>query len=89
MRAEGASANGFETIGLYAAAVVAANTAGVDTKFINLATLGYVASRYAFLYTYIILGENRKLSSLRSLIWGSGIALILSLFIKAGYAVSK
>lgn len=89
LRAEAASANGFETLGLYAAAVVAGNTAGLETRILNIATIGYVLSRLAFLYAYIVLGENRKLANLRSAIWFSGIGCIVTLFVKAGYAVSK
>jgi uncharacterized MAPEG superfamily protein len=40
LRAKAAHANGNETIGLYAAAVVAANVAGVEAKTVNYLTLG-------------------------------------------------
>lgn len=87
LRAQGASDNGFETIGLYAAAVVAANAAKIDTELLNLLTLGYIASRVIFVFAYIQLGENRNLSYVRTLLWGAGIGSILTLFIKAGQAL--
>jgi uncharacterized MAPEG superfamily protein len=40
LRARSAHANGLETIGLYAAAVVAANVTGVEVKSVNYLTLG-------------------------------------------------
>lgn len=40
LRARAAHANANETIGLYAAAVVAANAAGVQAETVNCLTLG-------------------------------------------------
>jgi hypothetical protein len=39
-RARAAATNGLETIGVYAAAVVAANASGVETRSLDLLTLG-------------------------------------------------
>ncbi|OAA67498.1 Membrane associated eicosanoid/glutathione metabolism-like domain protein [Cordyceps fumosorosea ARSEF 2679] len=87
-RAKAASDNGFETIGLYAAGVVAANVAGVETALLNRLTLGYVLSRFAFVFVYVQLGGNRKTAPVRSLTWFAGIATIVALFIKAGNKVA-
>ncbi|KAJ4144989.1 hypothetical protein LMH87_003854 [Akanthomyces muscarius] len=87
-RAKAASDNGFETIGLYAAAVVAANVTGVDTALLNRLTIGYVVSRFAFVFVYVQLGSNRKTAPVRSLTWMAGIASIVTLFIKAGNKVA-
>ncbi|TQV99650.1 hypothetical protein V2A60_005106 [Cordyceps javanica] len=87
-RAKAASDNGFETIGLYAAAVVAANVAGVDTVLLNRLTIGYIVSRFAYIFTYVQLGGNRKTAPLRSLTWAAGIGAIITLFIKAGNKVA-
>ncbi|KAJ3478839.1 hypothetical protein NLG97_g8469 [Lecanicillium saksenae] len=87
-RAQAASDNGFETIGLYAAAVVAANVAGVDTTSLNRITIGYVLSRFAYVFTYVNLGANRKTAPVRSGVWMAGIAAIMTLFIKAGNKVA-
>ncbi|KAL9069061.1 MAG: hypothetical protein Q9157_006290 [Trypethelium eluteriae] len=45
IRAESAHTNGMENLGFFATAVVAANTAGVDTGLLNTLSWGYVASR--------------------------------------------
>ncbi|KAM3444007.1 hypothetical protein NHJ13734_001606 [Beauveria thailandica] len=87
-RAKAASDNGFETIGLYAAAVVAANAAGVETPLLNRLTIGYVISRYAFVFVYVQLGANRNAAPVRSLTWLAGIGAIVALFIKAGNKVA-
>ncbi|KAK5990300.1 hypothetical protein PT974_08567 [Cladobotryum mycophilum] len=83
-RAKNASDNGFETLGLYAAAVVAANHAGVETQMLNILTLGYILTRILYVYAYVQLGENRNLAPLRSLFWTVGSILTLTLYIKAG-----
>ena len=87
LRAKAASENGFETLGLFAAAVVAANQAGLDNRYLNTMTIGYVLSRLAYNWVYIYLCENRKLSGIRSLIWGIGVGFIVILFFKAGNAM--
>ncbi|KAH7170576.1 hypothetical protein EDB81DRAFT_876599 [Dactylonectria macrodidyma] len=84
LRANAATANGLETLGFYASAVVAANISGVETRTLNILTLGYVLSRLAYNFTYIWLQKNRRLASLRSLSWLLGISLIWALWIKAG-----
>ncbi|KAK7432718.1 hypothetical protein QQZ08_000578 [Neonectria magnoliae] len=84
LRAKAASANGFETLGFYASAVMAANITRVDIRTLNVLTLSYVATRVAYNVTYIWLQKNRRLSRLRSVCWISGIALVVTLWIKAG-----
>ncbi|KAK4230902.1 hypothetical protein QBC38DRAFT_514550 [Podospora fimiseda] len=86
-RAKAAQANGFETLGLYAAAVVAANSAGLakaDLVKLNTLTIGYVISRTIYNFIYIHLQNNRRLAGLRPLAWGVGIYIIVSLFLSAG-----
>ena len=48
LRCEAAMTNGHENIGLFAAAVVAGNAAGLDFWTLNILSLGYVVSRVAF-----------------------------------------
>lgn len=83
-RAEAATANGTETIGLYAAAVIAANVSGVPAGRLNYLCLGYLASRVAYNLIYVWAQDNRKLAPFRSLAWTVGITLVLALFILAG-----
>ncbi|KAK4458044.1 hypothetical protein QBC42DRAFT_277677 [Cladorrhinum samala] len=87
-RAKAASANGFETLGLYAAAVVAANSAKIDLVKLNKLTIGYIISRAAYNFVYVQLQENRRLASVRSIAWGVGIYSIISLFLSAGSALN-
>ncbi|OIW33532.1 hypothetical protein CONLIGDRAFT_181326 [Coniochaeta ligniaria NRRL 30616] len=89
LRARAAHANGNETIGLYAAAVVAANVAGVEAETVNYLALGYVASRIVYNYIYVIAQDNSRVAPLRSLTWVSGIGIIMTLFVKAGNAAAN
>ncbi|KAL4728683.1 hypothetical protein ACLX1H_005434 [Fusarium chlamydosporum] len=84
LRAKAATENGFETIGLYAASIVAANFAGVPTPTINALSFGYVASRIAYNVAYLWLQADRRLAPVRSLVWTASIGLIVSLWVKAG-----
>jgi uncharacterized MAPEG superfamily protein len=45
--------NGFENIGLFAAAVVAGNIANLDNSTLNFWSGGYLISRVIYTYIYI------------------------------------
>ncbi|KAJ2977287.1 hypothetical protein NQ176_g4459 [Zarea fungicola] len=87
IRAKCASDNGFETIGVFAAAVVAANHAGVETSALNTLSIFYVISRLGYIFAYVILGANRKLAPIRTLTWAAGIGAIFILFTRAASRV--
>jgi uncharacterized MAPEG superfamily protein len=87
-RAKAATANGFETLGLYAASVVAGNVAGVSTARLNKLTLAYVLSRVVYNYTYVALQDNARMAGLRPLVWMAGIGIIFTLFVSAGKALN-
>ena len=53
VRAEAAQQNGFENVGLFAAAVGAANFAKVDVQWLNALAVGYLASRVVYNLLYI------------------------------------
>ncbi|KAI1330667.1 hypothetical protein F5Y16DRAFT_362358 [Xylariaceae sp. FL0255] len=84
LRCESASANGFENLPLYAAALVAGNSAGLSPTTMNVASVAYIVSRVVYNYVYITLGGNRKLAGLRTPVWFAGIGCIMTLFVKAG-----
>ncbi|CAG7555429.1 unnamed protein product [Fusarium equiseti] len=84
LRAKAATENGFETLGLYAASIVAANFAGVSTPAVNLLSFSYVASRIAYNIAYLWLQADRRLAPVRSLVWTVSIGLIVTLWVKAG-----
>lgn len=86
-RAKAASDNGLENLGFFAAAVLAANQAGVDLWTLNALALSYAGVRLAYDVTYIFLQENRRLSWLRSAFYQGGVGVTLALWIKAGLQV--
>lgn len=53
VRAEGAQQNGFENLGLFAAAVVAGNAARLSNKTLNWLSGGYIITRVVYTYLYI------------------------------------
>lgn len=60
VRAENASANGFEALGNFAGGVVVAHVAGVDASTINILFLAYSASRVFYTFVYVVLQEIFK-----------------------------
>ncbi|KAF4778764.1 hypothetical protein HER10_EVM0010143 [Colletotrichum scovillei] len=86
-RAKAAHDNANETLGLYAAGVVAANSAGVGKPTLDLLSMIYLSSRAVYTLIYVKLQDNRKWAPLRSLVWVVGMCSIFSLWIKAGNAM--
>ena len=82
-RAEGAQQNGFENIGLFAAAVVAGNYAGLDTQWLNALSGGYLVSRAVYSYVYVN-NDNATMANVRTGVFLSGIGMIFMLFVQAG-----
>jgi uncharacterized MAPEG superfamily protein len=82
IRAEAAQQNGFENIGLFAAAVVAANAAKVDSWWLNTLSFGYLGSRVVYNVLYIG-GANGA----RTAVFLGGVGMIFTLFIQAGNKV--
>jgi uncharacterized MAPEG superfamily protein len=85
-RARAATANGFETLGLYAAAVVAGNAAGLPVQRLNALALAYLVSRVVYNYVYVVVLDNARLAALRAAIWVSGIGIIFGFFVSAAWA---
>jgi len=83
MRAEAAQQNGFENVGLFAAAVVAGNVAGVDNWWLNTLSGVYVASRVLYNVVYIN-NETEGLAKVRTGVFLSGVFVIFQLFTMAG-----
>lgn len=86
-RAEAAQQNGFENLGLYAAAIVAANAAHLPASTVNNASAIYLASRVVYNLLYINT-ENLAISNLRSVTFLVGIATCMTLFVKSGNALN-
>ncbi|KAF5650415.1 hypothetical protein F52700_385 [Fusarium sp. NRRL 52700] len=62
LRAKAATENGLETIGCYAAGVLAANFAAVPAPTINILGFGYVVNRLLYNIAYLWLQDNPRLS---------------------------
>ncbi|MCJ1477289.1 hypothetical protein MMC13_005960 [Lambiella insularis] len=83
IRAEGAQQNGFENLGLFAAAVVAGNVAGLDNWWLNALSGGYLASRVAYNVVYVN-NETRAGASSRTGLFFIGVGMCMALFVMAG-----
>ncbi|OLN88352.1 hypothetical protein CCHL11_00523 [Colletotrichum chlorophyti] len=88
-RAQAATQNAFETLGLFAASVVAANAAGVDARTTNVLALGYLGCRALYNVIYVRLQDNRNVAPLRSLVWTTSIGIIFTLYVKAASKLSS
>ena len=86
-RAEAAQQNGFENIGLYAAAIVVANAARLPVSTVNTASAVYLTSRVVYNLLYVNT-EKLSISNLRSVVFLVGIGTIMTLFVKAGNALN-
>ena len=87
-RSRAATANGFETLGLFAAGVVAANAAGVSVADVNKLSVSYLATRVAYNISYTFLGEMSSLAVLRTATWTGGLGCVMAMFVKAGNRVN-
>ncbi|PQE28784.1 Membrane- eicosanoid glutathione metabolism (MAPEG) protein [Rutstroemia sp. NJR-2017a WRK4] len=83
LRAEAAQMNGLENIGLFAAAVVAGNVAGLPARTLNLLSGGYLVSRAVYNFLYIN-ATTQTIGHARSAVYTVGIVNIMTLFIKSG-----
>lgn len=88
LRAKAAADNGFESVGVYAAAIAAATAARVPAETLNTLALSYVVSRVAYNIIYVFLQDNRKFAPVRSLTWTASVGIIFTLWIKAGNAAA-
>lgn len=86
IRAEGAQQNGFENIGLFASAVLAGNLAGLPAATLNTLSGGYLVSRVVYNAIYIT-NTSEGMANVRTVVFLSGIAQIMTLFVKAGNAL--
>lgn len=86
LRAKAASFNGLESLGFFAAGVVAARTSGVQPGRLNALSVGYVATRVVYNVAYIWLCTNRKRAGVRSLTWVVGVGIVVALWVEAARA---
>lgn len=69
---------------MYAAGVAAAVATGVPVETLNALSAGYLVSRALYNFVYVVLQDNRRLATLRSLVWGVGMAMVGAIWVKAG-----
>ncbi|TKA70224.1 hypothetical protein B0A49_06462 [Cryomyces minteri] len=86
VRAEGAQQNGFENLGIFAAAVVAGNVAGLSNETLNYLSGGYVLSRMVYNYVYVV-NTSEAMANARTGVFLTGIGIVFTLFIKSGNAL--
>jgi uncharacterized MAPEG superfamily protein len=75
-RANAAMQNGFEGFPLFAAAVIIAHYLQADQSSIDQLALGYIAARVVYTLVYA-----KGWGTVRSLVWGVGLACIIGLFV--------
>lgn len=73
---------------MFAAAVVAGNMAGLGASTLNTLSGGYLVSRVLYNLIYIS-NETPAAANTRSIVFVSGIGMIMTLFVKAGNALSQ
>ena len=78
-RCSGAHTNGFESLAMFAPAVIFAVVRGVPNDVIASYTSNFLYSR--LLYNIAYMGSvNKPISYVRTMIWGLGVGIILTLF---------
>ncbi|KAK4541184.1 hypothetical protein LTR36_008258 [Oleoguttula mirabilis] len=82
IRAEAAQANGFENLGLFAAAVAAGNAAGLEASTLNGVAIAYIVSRVVYNHVYIY--NDLLPSQARTATFFVGVGCCMALFVQAG-----
>lgn len=77
-RAVAAMDNGYEGLPLFVAAVLTAHILQAPQSSVDMLALGYIAARVVYGVVYIA-----GLGTLRSIVWGVGLACIVGLFVVA------
>ncbi|TPX21150.1 hypothetical protein DIZ76_015104 [Coccidioides immitis] len=82
-RARGAHLNAFESLPLFAAAMIAGNVSNLPTKELNILAAEYLGARV--LYTAVYMGARSELMSyVRTGLYGWSVGIPLYVLIKAG-----
>lgn len=87
IRAEAAQANGFENLGIFAAAVVAGNVGGLSPGMLNGLGLGYVVSRVVYNHIYIF--NDVVPPAARTGAYFVGLGMMFAMFVQAGINTNK
>ena len=88
IRAESASLNGIENLGLFAAAVAVGNWAGVDVRVLNWMSVGYLLSRVVYNVIFVRWNDTNRWVWLRTTVFMVGLLDCLGVFVLAGRKVN-
>ncbi|GAA5884486.1 hypothetical protein JCM16303_005104 [Sporobolomyces ruberrimus] len=88
VRAEAATSNTYETLPLFACAVLAGAVARLPIEAQHKFAVSYVAIRAVYSLLYVNVTSN-KASGLRSVVWLTGIVSIFNQFIQAGKSFNQ
>lgn len=83
LRAESAQQNSYENLGLFAAAIVAGNAAGLTPSTLNGLGLAYVGVR--FVYNHIYIFQDLVPTQVRTLAFFASVGCYMALFVQAGW----
>lgn len=87
IRGEAAMTNGFENLGMFAAAVAAGNAAGLSASTLNGISIAYLVSRVVYNHIYIF--NDLVPSQVRTVTFLSGVGMCWALFIQAGNRMKR
>lgn len=88
LRAESAMINGYDNLGLFAAAVCVGNVARLDVSLLNWLTAVYIGSRLVYIPTYIYNDTVRSVYT-RSAVFAVGLVVNVALFVLAGARLNE
>ncbi|KAI7237389.1 hypothetical protein KC330_g3178 [Hortaea werneckii] len=86
-RAEAAQANGFENLGLFAAAITAGNSSGVSAGMMNGLGGAWLVSR--FVYNHIYIFNDVVPPAARGITYMFGVGMCMMMFVLAGQTLSS
>lgn len=81
-RAEAASANGFENLPLFAAAVILGNVAKLPAAEMDRFARNYLAIRFVYLLVYVYVSKQQYTGA-RSIIWLTSCVMCINVMVKA------
>ncbi|KAH6878431.1 hypothetical protein BKA58DRAFT_466114 [Alternaria rosae] len=87
-RAEACHQNSMENAPFFIGAVLAGNAVGLDVATMNTMVASYIGLRLVYSILYVKIKTN-KTSYLRSGTWGAGVAVLMTMFVKAGNKMNR
>lgn len=82
-RYQGAHENAAEINPFWIGAVLAGHFAGLESRYLNLASVAFIGMRVLYNYVYVN-QSSQKQSYLRTIVWFAGFMIPIALFVQAG-----